>query len=184
MPAPPANVNFALVDDTNNQQHKTVRDRLTAHRADPVCAGCHKIMDPLGLALENFDGLGQFRAQENGVSIDASGELDGSKFQDAAGLGVAMHDDPALVSCLVDSTFRYAAGRNPLPGEKAWVAWLQKSFAADGYRMPDLLRRIALSDAFYAISPVSGAPAPKTASGADQPNTAGDRDVSQKESKS
>ncbi len=157
VPAPPANVNFALVEDTANAQYKTVRDRLTAHRKDAVCAGCHKIMDPLGLALENFDGLGQFRGDENGSPIDASGELDGMRFQDAEGFGKAMHDDPAVVSCLVNSVYRYASGRTPQPGEKEFVAWLQRNFAADGYRLPDLLRRIALSDAFYAISPPANA---------------------------
>jgi hypothetical protein len=175
VPAPPANVNFALVEDTKNAELKTVRDRLTAHRANPTCAGCHKIMDPLGLALENFDGLGQFRADENGAAIDASGELDGSRFQDAVGMGRAMHDNQAVVSCLVNSLYRYAAGRLPEPGEKEFVAWLQNKFAEDGYRLPDLLRRIALSDAFYAIPPSTDSKSPRTASGASNP---------QKESKS
>jgi hypothetical protein len=169
VPAPPANVNFALVEDTKNAELKTVRDRLTAHRANPTCAGCHKIMDPLGLALENFDGLGQFRADENGAAIDASGELDGSRFQDAVGMGRAMHDNQAVVSCLVNSLYRYAAGRLPQPGEKEFVAWLQNKFAEDGYRLPDLLRRIALSDAFYAIPPSTDSKSPRTASGASNP---------------
>jgi hypothetical protein len=175
VPDPPGNVNFALVEDTKNAELKTVRDRLTAHRANPVCAGCHKIMDPLGLSLENFDALGQFRADENGTPIDASGELDGAHFQDADGMGKAMHDNPAVVSCLVSNIYRYASGRAPHPGEKDFVAWLQKNFAQNGYQLPDLLRRIALSDAFYAISPSTDGKSPRTASGASHP---------QKESKS
>jgi hypothetical protein len=126
-------------------------------------------MDPLGLGLENFDGLGQYRADENGTPIDASGELDGAHFQSAESLGRAMHDNPAVVSCLVNSVYRYAAGRLPQPGEKEFLAWLQQNFAQGGYQLPDLLRRIALSDAFYAISPSIGSKSPRTASGASDP---------------
>jgi hypothetical protein len=153
VPMPPANVNFAIVQDTGNLKYRTARDRLTAHRTDAVCAGCHKIMDPIGLALENFDGAGQYRATENGAPIDASGALDGIAFKDAAGLGQAMHDNPATVSCLVGSVYRYATGRAAQPGEADYMAWLKGRFAADGYRLPSVLRRIALSDAFYRISP-------------------------------
>ncbi len=154
VPAPPANVNFSIVQDTNNPQFKTARDRLTAHRSNPTCAGCHKIMDPIGLGLEAFDGAGQFRDGENGAAIDASGEIDGLPFKDAASLGRAIHDDPATPACLVTDIYRYASGHDPAPGEKDWMNYLQKQFAADGYRLPDLLRRIAVSDDFYRISPM------------------------------
>jgi hypothetical protein len=153
VPDPPANVNFAVVEDKNNPLYKTMRDRLTAHRTNPTCAGCHKIMDPIGLGLERLDGLGQYRADENGAPIDTSGELDGIAFKDAVGLGRALHDDPAAVSCLVNDIYRYASGHNPQPGEKQWMAWLERRFAEDGYRVPDLQRRIALSDAFYRVTP-------------------------------
>ena len=156
VPMPPANVNFSIVQDTANPKFRTARDRLTAHRTDAVCAGCHKIMDPIGLALENFDGAGQYRTAENGAPIDASGELDGVQFKDAAGLGQAMHDDPAAVSCLVGDVYRYAAGRDVQPGEMAFTVWLKDRFAADGYQLPALLRRIALSGAFYRASPSAG----------------------------
>jgi len=150
---PPANVNFAIVQDTGNPKYRTARDRLTAHRTDAVCAGCHKIMDPIGLALENFDGAGQYRDTENGAPIDPSGELDGIPFKDAVGLGQAMHNNPATVSCLVNDVYRYATGRAVQTGEAGYMAWLKGRFAADGYRLPDLLRQVALSDAFYRISP-------------------------------
>jgi len=153
VPMPPANVNFSIVQDTKNPNFRTARDRLTAHRTEPTCAGCHKIMDPIGLALENFDGAGQYRQLENGGPIDASGTLDGNAFADAAGLGKALHDDPATVSCLVNNTYRYASGRDVAAGEQDWMSWLQQRFAGQGYRFPDLLRDIATSDAFYRISP-------------------------------
>jgi Protein of unknown function (DUF1588)/Protein of unknown function (DUF1585) len=163
VPMPPANVNFSIVQDTGNPKYKTARDRLTAHRTDAVCAGCHKIMDPIGLALENFDGAGQYRTAENGAPIDASGELDGTQFKDAAGLGQAMHDDPAAVSCLVGDVYRYAAGRDVQQSEMAFTVWLKDRFAADGYQLPVLLRRIALSDAFYRVSRPSSAGTTKEA---------------------
>lgn len=163
VPAPPNNVNFAVVQDTSNPNFKTARDRLTAHRTEPTCAGCHRIVDPPGLALENFDGAGQFRPNENGAAIDASGDLDGHHFTDAAGLGRALHDDPAATSCLVVSVYRYAVGRSVVPGERDWVKFLTKSFADDGYRLPDLMRRIALSRAFYAVSEPTPGPATKEA---------------------
>ncbi len=82
IPAPPGNVNFAVAQDTHNPNFKTMRDRLTAHRTDPTCAGCHKLMDPIGLALESFDSDAGYRTSENGVLIDTSGELDGVEFSD------------------------------------------------------------------------------------------------------
>ena len=69
---PPNNVDFSS-SKTPSRAIKTVRDRLSAHATNPVCAGCHRLIDPLGLALEKFDGLGAFRDRENGAAIDASG---------------------------------------------------------------------------------------------------------------
>jgi len=156
VPAPPANVNFSIVQDTSNPQFKTARDRLTAHRTNPTCAGCHKIIDPIGLGLEAFDGAGQYRANENGAPIDTSGEIDGIAFKNAASLGKALHDDPATPACLVTDIYRYAAGRDPTPGEKDWMAYLRQRFAAGGYRLPELLRLIAISDDFYKVSLPTG----------------------------
>jgi hypothetical protein len=153
VPSPPANVNFTVVQDTNNPQYKTARDRLTAHRTQATCAGCHKIMDPIGLGLENFDGAGQFRATENGAAIDASGEIDGITFADAPSLGKAIHDNPSTTACLADSLYRYAAGRDFDPGEKDFRKWLGEQFAASGYKLPELMKTIATSDAFYAVRP-------------------------------
>ena len=153
VPDPPGNVKFTVVQDTNNPQYKTARERVTAHRTDPTCAGCHKLIDPMGLALENFDSAGGFRLQENGAKIDASGELDGTKFEDAAGLGKAMHDHPATPACLVNRTYSYALGRPIAKGETEFVKYIEKNFAANGYRLPDLLRQIVTSDAFYRVTP-------------------------------
>ncbi len=132
--------------------NKTARLRLAAHATDPACAGCHKLMDPIGLALENFDGAGQIRLTENGERIDASGELNGFKFADARGLGQAMREDPAATSCVVRRAYTYAAGRPIEKGERDWMTNLEQSFADDGYRLRPLLRRIALSKALQSIA--------------------------------
>jgi len=157
VPAPPANVNFTVAQDTSNPEYRTARARLTAHRTNPTCAGCHKIMDPIGLALENFDGIGAYRADENGAPIDASGELDGVHFSNAIELGRAIHDNPAAPVCLVDTLYKYASGHSAGPAQREWLQWLNGRFAAQGYRLMDLLRDIALSEGFYAVTP---APAP------------------------
>jgi hypothetical protein len=153
VPDPPGNVNFALVQDTNNPAFKTARQRLTAHRSEATCAGCHKIMDPIGLGLENFDTTGTFRAVENGAPIDASGELDGTKFSSAAGLGQAIHDNPATPACLVNRLYGYAIGRTSSKEETAWMhSDLTQAFANNGYDIKALLRKIATSDVFYRVA--------------------------------
>ena len=173
VPDPPGNVNFTIVQDTDNPQYKTARARLAAHTTEATCAGCHKLIDPLGLPMENFDSSGAYRTTENGAPIDASGELDGVKFTDAAGLAKAVHDNPQAPACLVSRVYSYAVGRPAAKGESDWVKSLDKDFAANGYRYPDLLRRIATSDDFYRVSaPETGAldvPAPKLASQTNAP---------------
>jgi len=159
VPDPPGNVNFNLVQDTNNPNYKTARQRLEAHRTQPSCAGCHKIMDPVGLAMENFDTIGGFRTTENGAPIDASGELDGAKFSDVAGLGKAVHDNPAATACIVNRVYEFGAGHAPNKSETEWVrGTLAKDFASGGYKFTDLLKDVATSDVFYrASAPQTGA---------------------------
>ncbi|MCA0199392.1 MAG: DUF1592 domain-containing protein [Proteobacteria bacterium] len=151
VPAPPGNVDFTLVNDTT--VYKTARARLTAHSKEPMCAGCHKITDPMGLALENFDGSGAYRTEENGEPIDASGTLDGKKFNNSYELGLALHDNTSATACLVDRLSSYALGRKPAKGETPWVEKLKADFAAGGYVVPDLMKRIATSPEFYRTVP-------------------------------
>jgi len=152
VPDPPGNVNFAVVQDTSNPQYKTARERLNAHRTEATCAGCHKLIDPIGLSMENFDTIGGFRTKENGAAIDSSGELDGTKFPDAVGLGKAMHDHPQATACLVNRLYAFATGHPASKGEAEWIKYMQQQFTTDGYRVPALMRRIATSDAFYRIA--------------------------------
>jgi hypothetical protein len=157
VPPPPANVDFSLVENPDPSM-KTARDRLDAHRQNPVCAGCHKITDPMGLALENFDGAGQFRLDEKGAPIDASGSLDGKNFANVDGLGVALRNNASLPSCLVRRTLTYATGGAlPVASEPA-LRGLNKSFADQGYRFRALLKAVALSGAFSEVLDVPPAP--------------------------
>ena len=148
VPPPPGNVNFTLFEDSSNPNYKTARDRLTAHRKNPVCAGCHRITDPIGLALENFDTAGGYRRAENGAAIDSSGQINGKSFSDVLGLSQAIRGDPATVSCAATRLFAFGAGHAPPSGDPGWQQIMQ-GFARDGYRLPNLMRQIALSDLFY-----------------------------------
>jgi len=153
VPDPPANVTFAIIQDSSNARMPTARERLEAHRTQPACAGCHKIMDPLGLTLENFDGLGTFRTTEQGTPIDASGSLDGRDFDTPEGLAQALHDHPETPRCLVEKMYRFAVGRDTRMEERPYMDFLTASFEAQDYRVPALMRTIALSRNFFAIAP-------------------------------
>jgi hypothetical protein len=150
VPRPPPNVDFSLLEDANSRL-ATARERLDLHRTNPVCAGCHKITDPIGLAFEHFDGAGQYRATEHGAAIDPSGALDGRPFEDLAGLSQALRDHPQLGACLVKRVYAWATGGATQPSDKPVLDWLGQSLAADGYRLPDLLRTVALSEAFATV---------------------------------
>ena len=151
VPVPPPDVDFSGFNDPDSP-NKTARQRLSAHSTDPVCAGCHRITDPIGLALENFDGAGQFRLAEAGVPIDSSGVLDGISFDDWSGVGPALRDNPAAAACLVNRLYAYASGATPAARDP-WIAYLGDHFARDGFRVKALLRRIATSRTYYAVMP-------------------------------
>lgn len=155
IPAPPANVNFSVVQDVSNPNLRTTRERVQAHLNDEDCAGCHKKTDPIGLGLEKFDGAGQFRALENNAVIDVAGDLDKATFVGAAELGAVMAKSPAVASCLVQSTYRYAMGRSIVAAEKPLIDRYQRTFAENAYRFVDLVRTIALNPGFYSSSAVA-----------------------------
>ncbi len=162
VPRPPANVDFSAVENPASTI-KTQRERVALHLKNPVCAGCHKITDPMGLALENFDGAGQFRLEEKGSAIDASGSLDGKEFKDVTGLALALHDHPQVTSCLVKRVFAYGTGSPASADEKATLDYLNKNFAAGGYRLRNLLKTVVMSSAFSTVATSTPEPA-KTAS--------------------
>jgi hypothetical protein len=152
VPDPPGDVDFSLFNDPNSP-NKTARERLSAHATAAACAGCHKLTDPIGLGLEKIDGAGQLRDLENGEQIVTAGDIDGVPYQDAVGLGKALHDNPAITACLVNRLYSYATGRSVESNERPILQYLEKEFANDGYRVTALLKQIATSDAFLAVKP-------------------------------
>lgn len=154
VPAPPPNVNFALVQNVKDPRFATARQRLSAHNTEPMCAGCHKMMDPLGLPLESFDGSGAMRMQENGTPLDLDGTLGTASFTGAQGLGLTLSRDPALSSCLVGRLYSYGAGR-ALGEDLPWLEEIRTRHEAAGLHIRDLIRAIALDDAFYRLPPAT-----------------------------
>ncbi|MCW1402757.1 DUF1588 domain-containing protein [Novosphingobium sp. MW5] len=143
VPNPPGNVNFTAVQETGNKAMPTARIRLSAHNSDPVCAGCHRITDPPGLALEKFDGIGKYRTAENDAPIDVAGTLGKAKFNGGLGLGQAMNASGATTQCVASRALEYATGR-PAP-EEGLVKATEQAFAAKGYGIRSLFFQVLTS---------------------------------------
>ncbi|WOJ94678.1 DUF1592 domain-containing protein [Congregibacter variabilis] len=150
VPEPPPGIDFSVVSNPDSH-YPTQRERVRAHLETPSCAGCHRITDPIGLSLEQFDGAGGYRLTENGATIDASGGLDGFEFDGAIGLGEALRENPELPRCLVQRVYSYGTGGQPGVESRAVLDYFNQEFAAQGYRLRDLLRRVALSKAFSRV---------------------------------
>jgi hypothetical protein len=156
-PLPPANVDFSIVNDVNNPNLRTVRQRLSAHATSPACASCHSHSDPIGLSLEQFDSIGVHRAKENGQPIDVSATLSGKKFDGAAGLGQVLHDNPKFTSCVARKLYSYGVGTDSEAVEASAFKGAYKSFVDSGYRLRPLLKALAVSPEFFSVP----APAPE-----------------------
>jgi hypothetical protein len=149
VPNPPGNVEFTAVQDTENRATPTARDRLSIHNEDPVCAGCHKITDPIGLSLERFDGIGSTRFYENGTLIDTAGGMDSAVFKGAMGLGHSMASNPQTTQCVTNRALEYATGR-PVENENL-VAVVDKGFGSDKYSIRALFLRVATAPEAYQV---------------------------------
>ncbi len=148
-PPPPPPVVPPFPEETPGAP-KTVRARMELHRASPACAGCHKVMDPIGLALENYDAVGVWRTQDAGQPIDASGELsDGSKINGVVELRESLLKRPELlVSTMTEKLLTYALGRSVEADDMPAVRTILRGAAADNYRFSSLVRGIATSVPF------------------------------------
>jgi hypothetical protein len=153
VPLPPGNVNFALVQDVHNPLFKTARGRLTAHREDPVCAGCHAITDPIGLSLEHYDAVGTFRTQENGAAIDASGTFEGKPYANAVELQGLLRASTTAADCAAQRVYEYSLGRAVGDGDERPLNELRARFAASKYDFTALMRAVAMSSAFRSGPP-------------------------------
>ncbi len=110
-PPPPPNV--PALEQSAGATPTTLREQLSAHRADPTCAGCHKVMDPIGFSLENFDAVGRWREQDQGIAIDASDVMfDGTQITGAPGLRRFLLDNEELfVRAMTEKMLTFALGR-------------------------------------------------------------------------
>ena len=129
---------------------RSVRERMTQHRANPVCASCHRMMDPIGLALENFDGVGRWRArEESGAPIDASGALpDGSAFAGAAGLTEALLTSDLFIRTVTEKLLTYALGRGLEPYDAPVVRAIVRATAPQDYRLSAIIQHVTRSAPF------------------------------------
>ena len=145
---PPAEVPAFPENDPRAPQ--TVRARMERHRASPACAGCHRVMDPLGLALENFDAVGKWRTLEAGAPIDASGELgDGTRVNGAVALRNALLARPeVLVGTITEKLMTYALGRGLEYYDMPAVREIIRSAGRDDYRFTTLVLGIVRSVPF------------------------------------
>ncbi|MEC8423228.1 MAG: DUF1588 domain-containing protein, partial [Myxococcota bacterium] len=154
MPPPPADVDTSIPEA--DATSPTLKQRIATHLEVAECAGCHRLMDPIGLGFENFDAIGRWRTTEAGARIDPSGELDGTPFQTAWELGDAVSQHPALGRCLARTVYKYALGQDITDGEAAYVDWLGDAFAHDEHRVKALILRIIEGPAFRRVGEFGG----------------------------
>lgn len=155
-PAPPAIVNFDIVNDENNPNLRTVRQRLLAHATSPTCASCHTHNDPIGLSLEGFDSIGAYRTTESGMPVDVSATLQGKSFSGGTGLGQFLHDNPRFPACFARKMYAYGVGADTEEVSASLTRSSLDAFAKGGYRVPVLLKALATSREFMAAPPPQG----------------------------
>jgi hypothetical protein len=148
-PPPPPEVP-PLKEDTEGAKPTTMREKMEAHRANPVCASCHKIMDPIGLTLENFDAVGAWRSEEGGSPIDARTELtDGTQLDGVVSLREALlKRQDVFVSTLTEKLMIYALGRGLTYNDMPAVRSIVRDAARQNNRFSSLILGVVRSTPF------------------------------------
>ena len=151
VPAAPPNVPALDEQDQGTVANLSLRERTELHRTNPVCANCHKILDPIGFGLENFDAIGRWREQDaQGQPIDSAGELPGGESfsgpKDLKNIIAGRSDD--LARNLVEKLLAYALGRRLEGYDEIVVDELMQQIAGDGYRMQTLIKAVVTSYPF------------------------------------
>ncbi len=158
-PPPPNDVDISL---PSVEEGATARERFSAHEsAAASCAGCHKLMDPIGLAFEHFDAMGKFREQDNGKPIDVSGEIVNASdpnlsgaFSGTAELAAKLANSDLVRDCVAKQFFRFAAGRTEADGDTCSITSMQDAFSEKGGDIVDLIVATTQTDAFWYRPPV------------------------------
>jgi hypothetical protein len=151
VPPPPPDVSTMLKDPPAGQ-HQTKRQRLELHRSQPACAGCHALMDPLGLPFENFDALGRYRTTDDTLPIDPTGQFNGRAVADARALGHALSTDATVAQCMVRKYYAYAMGHKERDVDGEVLNGLFASFQTSGFNFRKLVLDIAGSEAFATVT--------------------------------
>ncbi|HXI58600.1 MAG TPA: DUF1592 domain-containing protein [Polyangia bacterium] len=151
VPPPPPEVMAQLPPPRNPNDQ--IRQILADHRTNPSCAACHAQMDPVGLGMENFDGVGRYRTMDKGKPIDATGTLDGVPFDGLAQLGAALHNAAVAGPCLVSKLYTNALGRAPGERDGTVLTKLASSFATGGNHFDQLLLDLVASEGFRFVEP-------------------------------
>jgi mono/diheme cytochrome c family protein len=156
VPPPPPNVP-PLPEEKDGDKPRTMREQMTEHRANPVCAACHRTLDPIGFALENFDAVGAWRSEDAGAPVDASGELaDGTKVNGVTELRQALLRRPEnFVTTVVEKLMIYGLGRGLDARDMPQVRAIVRNAARDNYRLSSLIQGVALSTPFRMSTAVS-----------------------------
>jgi hypothetical protein len=144
-PAPPADLDTALKDDGPDAPQRTMREQMERHRASPVCASCHRVMDPIGFALENFDVVGAWRTRdERGLPLDTADVLvDGSEIADVVGLRAALvARGDMFVQTLTEKLLIYALGRGLTAEDMPLVRAIVRDARRNDYRFSSIVRGI------------------------------------------
>ena len=150
-PPPPPPPDVPDLETAEGGQALSMREAMEQHRANPVCASCHRLMDPLGLALENFDAIGRWRDRnETRGAINAAGELpDGTPFDGPAGLKDALLRHPVrFVTTVTEKLMTYALGRGIEYYDAPAVRAIVRDAAEDGYRLSSLVKGVVRSAPF------------------------------------
>ena len=149
-PPPPPDVPELEEEAVENGRFLTVREQMEMHRSNPACNSCHRMIDPIGLALENFDVTGAWRIKDQGVPVDAAGELyDGTPLASPTDLRSALMKRPEpLVRTFTENLMAYALGRRLEHYDMPTVRRITREAAKEGYRMSAFVLGVTRSDAF------------------------------------
>jgi hypothetical protein len=149
-PPPPPLPNVPPLEGSSEEAPRTLRERMEKHRASPTCAGCHKLMDPLGFALENFDATGAWRTREAGVPLDASGQLaDGTKVDGVVALRSALlARSDVFVRTVTEKLMTYALGRGLQYYDAPVVRDIVRKAGRQEYRFSGIIMGIVTSPPF------------------------------------
>jgi hypothetical protein len=129
----------------------TLRQQMEQHRVNPACASCHKLMDPLGMALENYDAIGRWRTEDHGQPIDTIGELPNGDAVSGPGdliRNLKEKNAELFARCLVEKLMTYGLGRGLEYYDKCAIDKIMVSVAKDDYQFSSLILQIVLSDPF------------------------------------